>query len=297
MERGETPPALLVDVAVAIIEHEGKILLVYNEKWRCWTLPMTSRHVVPDPNDPGQTQKEDWQTAAQRAAAEALRKVPAQPPTCLFEVAEHLPSKRDDQWKRYKYRVFEFTPDTRPQLARGARVMRARKSAVCRGTTLRTSSTARLILAWLESMRLSMGALALIQRQDEVQGTLWLAQWNPRWNMYNFVGGHRGLDETWRGCVARKIKSELGLAVGRDCKVPKKPRTYLEYEDWSESAQQTSTYRMSVFDVHELTDKALQTIDSNSDNCWLTEDEVRHGQAADARPVSPTMLRILDALD
>src|SRR5439155_11076042 len=63
------------------------------------------------------------------------------------------------------------------------------------------------------TMRQSTAAVALIRRQQRGQ-TVWLAQWNPGWQRYHFVAGHKRPNETFRECAEREIGEELDLQKG-----------------------------------------------------------------------------------
>src|SRR5262245_472085 len=97
-------------------------------------------------------------------------------------------------------------------------------------------------------MRQSIAGLALIRRQQDGR-TLWLAQWNPKWQRYNFVSGHKRPDESFRDCVVREVGEELGLSAGTDFHAAAEPLAHLEYTDWSESARQETAYVMELFEV------------------------------------------------
>jgi hypothetical protein len=114
------PPVPEVDVAAVVIQHDGKILAVYNPKWGCFTLPMTKRRRWQDPGEPGRTGEEDWADAAARAAAEWLG-------TTIHLVSEPLPkgiqiqrSGRDGRLKHYRFHVFPVFLQMAPKLVEGA---------------------------------------------------------------------------------------------------------------------------------------------------------------------------------
>ena len=95
-------------------------------------------------------------------------------------------------------------------------------------------------------MRQSIGAEALICRQDEGQA-LYLAQWNQRWQKYNFVGGHKQPDETFRQCLEREINEELHLQKDVDFVVAGEPLAHVDYTSWSESARSRRNTRRNSF--------------------------------------------------
>jgi 8-oxo-dGTP pyrophosphatase MutT (NUDIX family) len=143
-------------------------------------------------------------------------------------------------------------------------------------------------------VRQSVGGLALIGR--EVNGRyLFLAQWNAKWQAFHFVGGHRQPGESFRACVSREVAEELGLREGDEFVVAEQPRVHLEYTAWSESARAETAYAVEVFAV-ELTATALQKIEEDPTNQWLTVAEVHDGRCADGGRVSPTMALVLSQL-
>jgi 8-oxo-dGTP pyrophosphatase MutT (NUDIX family) len=141
-----------------------------------------------------------------------------------------------------------------------------------------------------QPLRRSEGGIALFQRT--VGGKpQWLAQWNDKWGAFFFVGGHRHEGETFRQCVSREIQEELGLTAA-DFAVADEPAHQLEYRAVSGSAGVLTAYTMELFEV-QPTAKALEKIEQDSQNRWLSAEEIRGLEAHDARPVSITMLVLL----
>ena len=141
-------------------------------------------------------------------------------------------------------------------------------------------------------MRSSQAALALIRQQQDRQ-TLWLAQWNRNWQRYNFVGGHKRPEESFRECVVREVSEELGLRPDADFRAAVNPLAQLEYTAWSESARQETQYTMELFEVELLGDGSRQKVNGNPRNRWLTEVEIRGLRCGDGSRVSETMLLLL----
>jgi 8-oxo-dGTP pyrophosphatase MutT (NUDIX family) len=79
-----------------------------------------------------------------------------------------------------------------------------------------------------------IAAFAVIRRDERGQ-TLRLAQWNPKWGAYHFVGGHKRPEETFRECLVREIGEELHLCEGLDYRIASAAPTHLEFMDFSES--------------------------------------------------------------
>jgi 8-oxo-dGTP pyrophosphatase MutT (NUDIX family) len=140
-------------------------------------------------------------------------------------------------------------------------------------------------------MRQSEAAVALICRDRDGQ-TLWLAQWNPKWAAYHFVGGHRRPLESFRECLVREIDEELGVAQGSDYQVSTVPPIHLEFTEFSVSTQTETRYIMELFRV-KLNSQAVPKVDADPENRWLTAAEIEAGQTTDGQRVSATMRRLL----
>src|SRR4051812_24779597 len=89
------------------------------------------------------------------------------------------------------------------------------------------------------AMRRSEAAVALIRREEGGQ-ILWLAQWNPKWQAYHFISGHRRPEETFRECLVREVHEELGLAEGVDYTAA----AHLGFQAFSQGAGVETQYTM-----------------------------------------------------
>jgi 8-oxo-dGTP pyrophosphatase MutT (NUDIX family) len=141
-------------------------------------------------------------------------------------------------------------------------------------------------------MRESVAAIAIIRRQQEGR-TLYLAQWNPGWQRFHFVGGHRQADESFRQCVAREVGEELGIAPESEFLVGEQPLAHVDYTAWSDRAGRETHYEMELFEVQLAGEAARQRVDADPLNRWLTEDEIREHCCRDGQPVSETMSLLL----
>jgi ADP-ribose pyrophosphatase YjhB (NUDIX family) len=142
-------------------------------------------------------------------------------------------------------------------------------------------------------LRQSVAAFALIRRQRRGRPE-WLAQWNPNWQSYNFVGGHKRNEETFRECVAREISEELQLQEHREFTVSRERAARLEYVDFSESAHEETAYTIELFEVRLSRIAMLRWIPAQDVNRWLTANEVIERATRDGRPIGRSMGRILE---
>jgi NUDIX domain len=161
--------------------------------------------------------------------------------------------------------------------------------------------------------RTSISSLAVIRQTGSDGLPRYLAQWNPKWQAFNWVGGHKNDDESYRACLVREIAEELGVfphpddpdavaamaPAGRNevprCRVDFRPLGVLEYEAFSRSANATTKYAIALFGV-DLPPASIDHVSRDANNCWLTEQEIDAGICAGGRAVSETMRRHLDWL-
>lgn len=144
-------------------------------------------------------------------------------------------------------------------------------------------------------MRQSVAAFALF-RQCAGGRWLWLAQWNRHWQMYNFVGGHKHEDETFRDCVIREVSEELQLRPDADFTADREALAHFEYMAFSRSSRRETSYVIEVFRMELGNSEVLERLGGGPDNRWLSKEEIQSQHTGDGRPVSETMKMILDKL-
>jgi hypothetical protein len=144
-------------------------------------------------------------------------------------------------------------------------------------------------------MRQSVAAFAIICQQQRGTDMCWLAQWNRRWQCFNFVGGHKKLLESYRQCLIRELAEELPVMEDRDCRVGEQALDRLQYTAFSRSARKQTKYRVELFEV-QLSDGALGRVQANPSNRWLTRDEIIMGRTSNGMEVSDAMRLALDPM-
>jgi hypothetical protein len=145
-------------------------------------------------------------------------------------------------------------------------------------------------------MRESIGAFALI-RTHELENTCWLAHWNQGWESYNFVGGRKRPDESFRECVTREICEELRLNAGTDFRVSRERAGHFEYVAWSERWRETTAYTIEAYRVEFCSADVARSVTTRSENRWLSRDEIRRCLTDDSQAVSKTMDFILSKIE
>jgi hypothetical protein len=101
--------------AVAVLIKRGdNVLLVFNEKWSSFTLPMTKIRRLQDPNIPAAHREEQPVDTAARAVAECLGRtslVDPNPVEGIGKIFGFRQGDRDGIWKRYSFQIFELALD------------------------------------------------------------------------------------------------------------------------------------------------------------------------------------------
>ncbi|MBM4040913.1 MAG: hypothetical protein FJ290_20630 [Planctomycetes bacterium] len=111
-----------VEVAVALITCDKKILAVYNPAWAAFTLPMTKRRQWKDPNIKGGVRVEDWRHAAARAAGEfLLQTIASFPDEPALEVDAFRQGDREGVVKLYHYKLYRVAVTEGTPLVPGLR--------------------------------------------------------------------------------------------------------------------------------------------------------------------------------
>jgi hypothetical protein len=96
------------EVAVTLIHHDGRVLVVWNARWGGFTLPMTKRRTWQSMSGPNREEVESWDDAAMRNVGECLGRTSTDIPQFILEIPEYTPSLRSGDVKRYNFQVFAF---------------------------------------------------------------------------------------------------------------------------------------------------------------------------------------------
>ena len=131
-------------------------------------------------------------------------------------------------------------------------------------------------------------SFALFTRNGE-NGVEYLAQWNSRWQRYNFVGGKQEQQETPRECVLREVEEELQLDFESDFHVSESAICKLRFTEISERTGKATDYHFAMFQAHFTGQEVAGTISDRSENRWLTVTEIVSQATDDGRAISRVM--------
>ena len=147
-------------------------------------------------------------------------------------------------------------------------------------------------------------AFALIKTRDE-DNCYYLLQWNPKWHCYNFIGGkveagdgnHNG---EFSYTLSREIEEEMGIEPGK-IEIEQEARVVKLWQ-YSAREKRFKPYLFSIFAINLFPDlpadrqkvtRALRWLSSKYENAYVSQAEILNLQAADGKPISDTVRRIL----
>lgn len=139
-------------------------------------------------------------------------------------------------------------------------------------------------------------SIALIRYPDGKEQS-WLAIWLPQHQWYSFVMAERIEAESWRECLDREISWVLPVRRGKDYLISTMARLHLEETVYdSETAEeQHVAFEFYVVDPYGREGKA--TFSNLEDTRWLTNSELRSGQAEDGVEIDPQLTELLCRAD
>ena len=135
-----------VDVAVTLILKDNSFLLVYNEKWGTFTLPMTKRKLPENQETADEDDCEDWPDAAARPVVECLGRLSR--PTQVLEdfLPESYFSSRRQTPAIYRYKTFKVYFEDGDQIVAKTPTVWLTASEILKGDWHPISQTAKDII-------------------------------------------------------------------------------------------------------------------------------------------------------
>lgn len=145
-------------------------------------------------------------------------------------------------------------------------------------------------------MKKFVGSLALV-RQVQDGRTTWLARWHEQSGRYGFIEADRLEGESYRECIDREVAWSLGLKRGKDYIVSSTPRLHLELQSQPPGESEMMWFIVEFYVVDLYGSTALETIDADAGNRWLTAEELHQGKTSDGIPLSERLTMLLAKSD
>jgi hypothetical protein len=277
-------------VGVALITDPSQhVLLIFDERWGSFTLPMSRRRAHAHSDEPATR-------AAIRAAVAAVG-VPVrlvQAGGRLRRVLGKLESQRELVDKLYTYTVCHIEPH--PDFAGRLQVRRPHvwlsPHLALSGTYEPISETARFILrSVLEhlgiSARIQHTSALIIECESPERGRQFLMRWNPDWGYAlpakRWQPGHgagvEGLEAMAVSAAEQVAREELGLDPGTDVTLSPAPLPRLTTHGVS-ATKAAPAYGAATDYVHHVFQPELgrpQKLRSKRPLAWVTQEEI-HGR-------------------
>jgi 8-oxo-dGTP pyrophosphatase MutT (NUDIX family) len=151
---------------------------------------------------------------------------------------------------------------------------------------------------------MEQAAFALIKTRSE-DTCYYLLQWNPKWQCYNFIGGKvetgdNNNDNDFSRTLCREIEEEMGIEPGK-IEIEQEARLVKLWQ-YSAREKRFKPYLFSIFTTNLFSDlpadrqkvtRALRWLSSKYENAYVSQAEIINLQAADGKPISATVRRIL----
>ncbi len=284
-----SPPQ--VEAAVALVTNQNnQVLLVLNDHWGAFNLPMTKRRR-------GKLENEPMPQAAIRAAVEALGVPVRLVAGDHRRLSAHLKSGRQLQFKNYIYDVYHI--ESHPDFADRHQIRQPHlwlsPHLVLSGTYEPISKSARGILrAVLEEFeipaRIQHTSVLIIERQHPERGVQFLVRHNPDWGYAlpakrwepSESASTADLPALAQAAAERVVREELGLEPGKDVTVA--PARSPEFTTHGVSKTTgVPAHGVETNYIHSLFNATLrhaEKLRSDRGLAWVTPEEVGHHRTA-----------------
>ncbi|MDA1043947.1 MAG: NUDIX hydrolase [Verrucomicrobia bacterium] len=118
----------------------------------------------------------------------------------------------------------------------------------------------------------------------------WFVRWNRKWEYYALIGGHLEPGETYRECLLREIREEIGLQ-GNAIRVAEAPVETLSYVAFSKRANEETRYTLCLFDVRIPQATCAAVAEQDDRLRWVSGAEIESGHTRDGKEISDVVGR------
>lgn len=139
-------------------------------------------------------------------------------------------------------------------------------------------------------------SIALIRHPDGKEQS-WLAIWCSQYQWYSFVMAERIESESWRECLDRELSWVLPVRRGKDYLISTMARLHLEETVYDAETAENRHVAFEFYVVDPYGRPGKAAFSNLADTRWLTNPELRFGQAADGAKIDPELTELLSRAD
>ena len=132
-------------------------------------------------------------------------------------------------------------------------------------------------------------SIALVQEVGDGP-TRWLLRWQPKSNQWQFIVGERLNKESFRETVQREVGWQLNLDPKSDFLVSNMAQLSMEYVDTQMEDEFEQHVAVSFYQVHIYRRHALDQVNADSNNRWVSAAEICAGETSDHQPIHPRVV-------
>ena len=132
-------------------------------------------------------------------------------------------------------------------------------------------------------------SIALIQ-EDGDGPAQWLLRWEPKRTQWRFVVGERLNKESFRQTIQREVGWQLNLDPKSDFLVSNMAQLSMEYVDTNTENDEEQHVAVSFYLVHIYRRQALELVNADKSNRWVSAAEICEGKTKDDQPIHPRVV-------
>lgn len=131
-------------------------------------------------------------------------------------------------------------------------------------------------------------SIGLIRRMGE-DGWRWLARWNQQQGCFDFIATDCLEGESAREAISREVAWVLDLNRGRDILVCNMAQSNLEFIDCLPGQNHKTKMKVAFYNVELYRSGAVERVNTDAENAWLTSQEICDGQTKDNLALNPML--------
>lgn len=133
----------------------------------------------------------------------------------------------------------------------------------------------------------------------------YLLQWNPKWNVFNLIGGKldntKGDNDSLVRTIRRELEEELGLRSSQEYRIVNELGP-VQMRQFSRRERKMKDYHFAIFEIDVFPDllinreemgSVVRRLSKKCQNILVTKEEIRNLCTASGKPISKTTRRIL----